>query len=148
MGILNNKEENKKKNKIDRETANDLFTNFCEDWEIDCDEAGMSQDDKIDFNSQKAKIVNAVMKGRLVYENEILTYTVSSKSSDAGKEIKIKRPLGAAYMEMDRYKDREGFHKTYAVLASMVGQSTSFFSKLDGIDLKPFMAVVTLFLAG
>lgn len=146
--MFDKKEENKKKNKIDRETANDLFSNFCEDWELDCDESGMTQDDKIDFDSQKAKIVNAVMKGRLVYENEILTYTVSSKSSDAGKEIEIKRPLGAAYMEMDRFKEREGVHKTYAVLAYMTGQPSSFFAKLDGIDLKPFMAVVTLFLAG
>jgi len=139
----------KKKNKVDRETASDMFMRFCEDWEIDCDESGMTQDDKIDFESQKSKIVNSVMKGRLIYENECLVYTVSSKSTGLeGQEIKIQRPKGAAYMEMDRFKDREGVHKTYAVLSAMTGQPSSFFAKLDGIDLKPFMAVVTLFLAG
>lgn len=140
----------KKKNVIDRETANNSFFQFCEDWEIDCDETGMSQDDKIDFDREKAKIVNAIMKGRMIYENECLIYTVSQKSSEktAGKEIKIQRPKGAAYMEMDRFKEREGVHKTYAVLAVMTGQSSAFFANLDGIDLKPFMAVVTLFLAG
>lgn len=138
-----------KKNKVDRETANDEFVRFCEDWEIDCDESGMTQDDKIDFQSQKSKIVNAIMKGRMIYENECLKYTVSDKSEKlAGNEVTIKRPKGAAYMEMDRFKDREGVHKTYAVLAAMTGQPDSFFAKLDGIDLKPFMAVVTLFLAG
>jgi len=139
-----------KKNKIDRETATDSFKLFCEDWEIDCDESGMSQDDKIDFNSQKAKIVNAIMKGRMIYDAGVLKYFISEKSGDKlqGKEILITRPKGAAYMEMDRFKEKEGVHKTYAVLAAMTGQDQSFYAKLDGIDLKPFMAVVTLFLAG
>jgi len=141
----------KKKNKIDRETAVDSFNLFCENWEIDCDESGMNQDDKIDFESQKSKIVNAIMKGRMVYDDSgIIKYTISEKSGEKlqGKEISIRRPKGAAYMEMDRFKDRQGVHKTYAVLSAMTGQDEAFFSKLDGIDLKPFMAVVTLFLAG
>ena len=139
-----------KEKKIEKSVAVEEFDQWCEDWEIDNETANMSDEEKTDFEGQKAKIVNAIRRGRLVFADGVFKYTISERSNDklSGQEIIIERPKGAALMEMDKYKDRQGVHKTYAVLAAMTKKESSFFSSLDGIDVKPFLAVVTLFLAG
>lgn len=131
--------------KVDLEMAEDEFNAWAEDWEIDTDTEDMNDEDKTGFNTQKLKLIRAMRFGRLEYdrEDETLKYTGKHKEG----EVKIKRPGGAALMAMDKYKDREGVHMQYAVLAAMTGKSSGYFSSLDGIDLKPYMAVVALFLA-
>ena len=131
--------------KVDLEMAEDEFNAWAEDWEIDTETEDMDDEDKTDFTTQKLKLIRAMRYGRLEYnrEDETLKYTGKIKEG----EVKIKRPSGAAMMAMDKYKDREGVHKTYAILAAMTGKSANYFSSLDGIDLKPYLAVVTLFLA-
>lgn len=131
---------------IDKETAELEFMRFCEEWEIDTATEDMNEEDKQGFDQQKNKIINAIKRGRLcVDEDGSLVYTLA-KSEDTGDVI-IKRPKGGALMEMDRYKDRESMHKIYSVLGAMTGKNANFFARLDGIDLKPFTAVVSLFLA-
>lgn len=123
------------------------FDRWAEAWEIDTDIESMTEEDRDGFRAEKAKLVNAMKRGRLVYDDteDVLIYTTDKQ--DENESVKIKRPKGAGLMEMDKYKDREGVHKTYAVLGTMTGKSPRFFSNLDGIDLKPFLSVVTLFLA-
>lgn len=130
---------------VDLETAESEFLKWAEDWEIDTATEDMNDEEKTDFEGQKIKIIRAMRYGRMAYdgESENLKYT----GKYALEEVSIKRPKGAALMAMDKYKDREGVHKTYAVMAAMTGKDASYFSRLDGIDLKPHLAVVTLFLA-
>ncbi len=128
---------------VDRETAKDEFNRFCEAWEIDDDTAGMDEEDKAAFEGNKAKIINAIMRGRLSFQDD------NTLLFDTGEEkITIKIPQGATYMEMDRYKDREGVHKAYAVLGGMTGKSPAFFARMDGRRLKPLMGIISLFLGG
>ena len=149
-------EENKaikKKSKyvIDKDTAENDFIDFCEEWEIDYEIDDMTDEDKEGFENQKDKIVKAIMRGRMAFDRDTNTmnYTFSDKSEkQAGETIKIARPKGASYMDMDGYKDTQLIRKTYAVLASMTRKSISYFANIDGIDLKPLQAIITLFLAG
>lgn len=129
--------------KIDFDTAKEEFNNFCDDWEIDNDIANMNDEDKTAFSGHEAKIINAIRRGRLKFDSEksVMIYNIE------GSEIVLSIPKGAAYMEMDKYKDREGVHKTYAVLGAMTGKNAAFFSNMDGRHLKTFMSVVALFLA-
>lgn len=136
-----------KKNTVDIQTATEEFNRFCEDWEIDFDESGMNAEEKVDFQSIKNKILKAIQKGRLAFDNGVLIYTISRTEKFIGQQVHIRRPQGAAYMEMDRYKDQEGVHKIYAVLGAMTGKEPSFFANMDGIDIKPFQSIVSLFLA-
>lgn len=127
---------------IDIDTAKEEFKNFCESWEIDNDTANMNDEDKTAFQGHEAKIINAIKKGRLKCgEDDTMIYTLD------GQDINISIPKGAALMEMDKYKDREGVHKTYAILGAMTGKNAAFFSNMDGRHLKVFMSVVALFLA-
>ena len=135
---------------VDKETASDEFDRFCEEWEIDDDVSCMSEDDQTGFESQKSKFISAVRRGRLSLNADgTLLYKFSNKSEKhKGESITIKRPLGSSYMEMDGFKDKQLIRKTYSVLASMTGKEIKYFSSIDGIDLKPLQAVITLFLAG
>jgi len=151
MGIFDKKEEEnqvKKPEVIDIETSTAEFDRFCEEWEIENDITSMAEDERIDFKKLKDQFISAVKKGRLSVNNDgTLRYDFSDKSP--GKEpITIKRPSGSSYMEMDKYKEQQGVHKTYAVLGAMTKHAPAYFSDIDGIDLKPLQAIITLFLAG
>lgn len=123
----------------------DEFNRWAEAWEIDIDVDDMTEEDRDGFRGHKQKLINAMKRGRLVYKDDedILEYTLLKSEG----VIKIVRPKGAGIMEADRYKAREGVHQIYAILGSMTAKPTNFFSNLDGIDLKPFLSVVALFLA-
>ena len=131
---------------IDKETAEQEFQTWADAWEIDTEVENMNEEEREDYEGQKVKILRAMRFGRMCYEQEAdrLVYTGAYMDDP----LPIVRPKGAGLMEMDRYKDREGVHKTYAVLGTMTKKNAAFFAKLDGIDLKPILAVLTLFLAG
>ena len=135
--------------KIDYKTAEEEFEKICEAWEIDIDINSMEEEEKVDFKGIKAKIIKAVRLGRLVYKGDgTMTYIVSKYSGElAEKELIIKRPKGSGLSAMDQFKEKAGVHKTFAVLASMISQPVQFLNNIDGIDLKPLLAISTLFLA-
>jgi hypothetical protein len=139
-----------KKFTIDEETALSEFESFCEAWEIDFDESTMNEDEKADFSRLKNQIMKAIKRGRLcLNEDETLSYTISKTKNPNknGKQLKISRPEGDAYLSMDQYKDGQGVHKFNAILARMTGHAVAYFNDFDGIDLKPLQAIVSLFLA-
>lgn len=138
------------KNKINRETALESFNQFCEDWEIEPDDMDLTEDDKIDFRSHRDKIVKAIMKGRLVFlpESSCLEYTISNKSDKLkDKVITLKRPKGANLRQSDRAKQGKDVEKTFMILASMLGDNINLCDQMDMIDLKPLLAISSLFLA-
>jgi hypothetical protein len=129
--------------KIDKETAELEFTCICEMWEIDCEIDDMDEEDRKSFEEQKRKIIYAIRRGRLTVDDEIV-YTLAYPEANC-TTVTIKRPKGQALMSTDRCKDKENFKRTYSILASMTGREVSFFSRLDGIDLKVLMAFFALF---
>lgn len=137
---------------IDYDTALDEFDRFCDAWELDNEESMMDEEEKIDFGRLKSQIIKAIRKGRLcMNEDETLEYTISEKTRNEkkqGQKLIIKRPCGATYLAMDKYKDGQGVHKFNAILGEMTSHASQYFSDFDGIDLKPLQAVVSLFLAG
>jgi hypothetical protein len=103
----------------------------------------------VDVKKLQGQIIKAIRLGRLSYmDDESLEYVFSEKSTkQSGQKISITRPKGSAYLGIDQYKEQQGAHKTYSILAMMTKKPISFFSDIDGIDLKPLQAIMTLFLA-
>jgi hypothetical protein len=85
--------------KIDKETAEIEFNNFCERWDIDNDIESLSDEDKTGFESQKSQIIKAIKKGRLsVNDDGTLNYTFSDFSEKLkGESITIKQ-IGRAHV--------------------------------------------------
>lgn len=132
--------------KIDKVSAEKEFEKICISWDLDNDTDEMNQDDLEDFKELKRKIIRAIRLGRLQYENDVINYTLQ-RPLESVKRIKIKRPCGNSYLNMDRFKDKETMHKSYAVLSDMTGYPISILSKIDGIDMKVIQGVMILFLA-
>jgi len=135
--------------KIDEQLAEEEFVKICEDWEIDIDESNMDSEEKIDFKSVKVKVIKAIRLGRLVYNSDgTIIYTLSKHSIDfVGTELTIKVPDGVAYTDMDQFKKDKDMHKTFTILSYMIGKPLPVINKLDGRDLKPLLALASLFLA-
>jgi hypothetical protein len=138
----------KKKNKIDKQTAEAEFVAFCEANDIDCDIDGMSDEDKKDFEPIKRRFVTACMQGRVTIDGRKIIYTPSEFTSvDFRDPVEIKRPDGHAFIAMDGYKETQSIHKLNGFLSAMTGQETKYFSKIDGGDWLFFRDIGTLFLS-
>jgi len=135
--------------KIDKETAEMYFDEWCESWEIDNDISEMKDKDKDGFEEHKSKIVKAIMKGRLIVNDEknIEYFFAFPELARGTQSVIIKRANGRAYSSMDKYGEKESIHKLYSVISVMTGKDYAFFLDLDGIDLKVLQAVAALFLA-
>lgn len=136
--------------KIDNETAELIFSQFCEDWDIDIDDSDMDEDSKVDFQKYKKTIIRKIKEGSLIYDesDETFNYTLKKSLSDGtnGGNITIKRSSGASSIGMDKYKENESMHKTFAKMANMIDKPVQFISRMDDIDIKILQAVFILFL--
>ena len=135
--------------KIDKETAEAEFDLFCDNNEIEHDEAAMNDDEKDSFSAIKKRFIKACMAGRVEVEGTSLKYTVSSFAPEgfAGNVLTIKRPGGHAFAAMDGFKDDRSISKQIAFMSAMTGREMKYFSKIDGSDWKFIQDISTLFLS-
>ena len=137
-------EENKKKMTL--EVAEKEFDRFVQEWDIDGSIDTMSGEDREAFKAQKDRIVRQILEGNAtVDEHGNIAYTLRHPQGSL-TELKFNVPNGAAYMAMDRYKERQGMHKLYAFMGESTSQPPALFSNMDGRDIKFCMGVTLLFL--
>lgn len=141
----------KKKEKIDKETASADFQRFASDWHLDIDESEMDEDDKRDFLTLKKRIMRAIQDGNLIYNSDetfTFYYYKPTVDTEDGRVTKITRPNPGNYLAMDNYKTDQTSHKTSAVIAKMINMQPAFVNnKIDGIDYKILISILTLFSA-
>jgi len=137
------------RNKIDRETAESEFDTFCENNEIEHDEAAMNDDEKTSFNAIKKRFIKACMAGRVEVEGTSLKYTISNFAPEGfrGDVLTLKRPGGHAFSAMDGFKDDRSIGRQIAFMSAMAGKEQKYFSKIDGSDWKFIQDISTLFLS-
>jgi hypothetical protein len=138
----------KKKDKIDKQTAEAEFVSFCEANDIDCDMDGMTDEDKADFAPIKRRFVTACMQGRVIVDGLKIIYTPSNFTvKEFQGPVEINRPDGHAFIAMDGYKETQAIHKLQGFVSAMTGQETKYFSKIDVRDWLFFRDIATLFLS-
>jgi len=138
------------KYEIDLKSAEEEFEKICDNWEIDIDISEMNEDEKVDFEGIKRRIIKAIRLKRLFCndDGDTLSYTVSKKSCEySGDVLTIKRPKGEASLSTDNYKIGKDAHKSFSYISAMVGKPVQYLSKLDGIDMKVIQSFVQLFLS-
>ena len=134
-----------KEPKIVREAAVLDFKRFVDTWEIDANIDAMNAEDKDSFNLQKERIIVQIMAGNATISETGDSVSYTPVHTEHG-EIAFRIPKGEAYMAMDRFKDRQGMHKLAGFMASMTGQPSQLFSRMDSRDVKFCMGVAILFL--
>ncbi len=131
--------------KVAKEVAEQEFEKFVEAMDLDVDTTDMDAEDLTAFNKQKNRIVRAIMKGSLTFnENGEAVYTIVNKRSKHTDAITFRERSGASLMAMDSKKKGQDVRKTYAVLADMCNVHPSVFAGLVGIDVKICEALFAL----
>jgi len=135
--------------KIDRETAESEFVQFCENNGIEHDETAINDEEKNSFSEIKRHFINACMDGRVEVDGTSLKYTVSKFSPDGfkGEVLTIKRPAGQSFVAMDGWKDERSVQRLLGFFSANVGKDMKYFTKLDIIDWKFLNSIATLFLS-
>jgi hypothetical protein len=106
----------------------------------------MDEDDRKSFEQVHRRVVNAIMEGSLVIDEEGQPVFTPKRAGADVNAITFYEPTGASYMAMDRKKKTEDMAKMFAVMADFTQTSAGLFSKMKNADLKVCIAVTTLFL--
>lgn len=135
---------------IAREVAEEEFNKLAQAWEIDTDTDAMDEDDRTGFATQRRRIVDAVMRGRLVFQPETATldYTLVQPPAAGPSMFTLRMPTGAAMMAFDGGKLGQNVGKLNRFIGHMTKQPAGFFGsdRCGGIDLRVFQGVAALFL--
>lgn len=133
---------------MDLEAAEREFDRFVEDWDIDGEvDDTWTQEDREAFEEQKRRLVRRIGKGWIVIGDDS-SVTIKLRHSDDIdlSEVVLRVPKGNAYVKLDIFKERENVKRMTSMLGSMSGQNPVMFAKMDARDLKPALAVATLFI--
>lgn len=166
------------KYKVDVSTAEAMFKEFCDGWDIDyhdlsdekkrivterdedgnTKEVGEQEESELEaFNEQKRKIIKRIMSGHAIYNNESesFEYTLVKGMRDAHgnkmadvKPLSITRGTESGAWGMTGNKSNDPFKVKDSRLASMTGLPIQTIGRFDPIDMKFLDAVLVLFLNG
>ena len=133
-----------KKIVVDKETAELEFNRFCDAWDIEneiADENDFEEkQDSADFEKAKRTIVNAIMSGRLILNDDSLPEFTTRND----QVVKFKGPTGETYTAMDKRKDP--LAKMVISLSQLTGRSPVVFNRMDKRDFVVCKAIWLLFL--
>jgi hypothetical protein len=135
-----------KQYKVNEETANQFFENWAYGMDIDIDTSKMDEDDATGFNNSKTKVIKAIMRGDLVFnDNDEAVYTpIRKNSKKCGEAITFHERTGASLLAQDGKKKNSEVKKTFAVMAEMCKCHPSDFANMAGVDLGVCMALFVL----
>lgn len=135
--------------KVTKEIAENEFLQWCEENDLETDEAGMSEDQKTVFTAVKSKFIKLIQKGRLVVDGSTFELTLSKFAPEgiAGTTVSVSHPTGSMWIGMDGRKQNEQMHKTQQAMSALTGKDTGWLSKIDAKDWGFLAEVVGLFLS-
>lgn len=133
------------KPKVALEVAEEEFTRFVEEMDLEFDERGMDDEDRAAFRECKRRLIKAMVSGALVIDEK--GRPVYSPRSDDGGPITFSEPRGGDISQMDSKKTNHTIGKTRALMAAMTHQPEQRFAKLANRDLKVCESILILFLA-
>jgi len=129
--------------KIDKESATAEFMRFCEAMDIDTDyKENRDDDDAKGFFENRAVIVEAIMKGSLIVNDEgEPVYTFK------GTPLTFHEPCGRDFMAMDGKKDTAQFKKMFHLMGSICRTAPNVFANMPQRHLKICQAITIFFMA-
>jgi len=132
--------------KVALEVAEQEFARFASEMDLDVDESEMTREDLDSFLPRKRRIVRAIMKGHLVF-NEDAEPVFTPQKGDRSP-LTFYEWEGKDLSAMDKAKENETNEKQNAFLARWTKTHPERFEKMKGRDYKVCTALSSLFLAG
>lgn len=133
------------KEKVAVEVAEQEFERFVEAMDLDLNTSDMDADDLAGFNKQKRRIIRAITRGHLVFnENGEAVYTPKHPRTSHKDPITFHERTGASIMAMDGKKKGHDAAKMYSILAEMCKVHPKTFAGMVGEDVKVCEALFAL----
>lgn len=131
--------------KLAADAAKVEFERFANAWDLDLDTSEMTEEDEKSLQDAKRPILRGLCRGdiRVTDDGDLSIDLKFGKKKGETVEVKIDR---ADMLVMDRFKDKQNFHKLNAYVATLCGQPPKFYAMLDPRDQKRVRAPVQLFL--
>jgi len=129
------------------EVAEREFERFVEAMDLDVAQDAMDEEDRKDFSNQKRLFLREVKRGKLSVDEQ--GQPVFRPSGCAEEQaLTFHEPVGANFVEMDRYKESQSVKKTNALLDAMTKTSPKRFASMKNRDYKVCAAIMAFFLGG
>ena len=133
---------------VDRETAELEFNKWAAAMDLTAklDPATLDDADRKEVATEKRRLVDAIMDGRLVV-NDKGEFVFTPVTEERPQPILFSEPSGAALMAIDKAGERENVRKSFNVLAEITGQNVPRYARMKNRDLSVCTAILILFLA-
>lgn len=133
--------------KISREVAEAELERFLSEMDLQMrtDPSRLDSDDQKKLREVKENVVQSLMSGRLVIDDEGCPVYHPVKGDP--KPIKFNEPGGADLMAMDKFKQTQTIAKQNAILGAMTGEGPQRFANMKQRDLNVCSDLLMLFLA-
>ena len=113
------------------EVANGEFDRICGFMRIMTDETRMKDEEKEDYVSAKADLVDAIMDGAITVDDEGKPTFIS----ECEKEFTFRRLTGADFLDLDKYKATQQMKSGLRLVANMCNVEIKNMSNLMGDDM-------------
>ena len=131
--------------KVAEDVAEQEFEDFIKAMDLDMDTAGMDAEDLTGFHKLKRRVIKAITRGNLVFNDEWeAVYTPTHKRTTHKDPITFHERAGSSIVAMDGKKKGHDAAKMYAVLGSMCEVPPKTFSNMVGEDIKVCEALFSL----
>ena len=134
---------------ISEEVAKEQFEQFCEYYDFDAEDA-TAEDVRVALDAATARIIKAIMRGRLEVKDvdgDITVRQVLKHPMGDVSELSYGVLTGKAKIAMEKKKKQDDHHgKIYALLGSLSGLGEGAISSLRGADLSTAECVGMVFL--
>lgn len=138
----------KKENPVALEVAERAFEDWVVAMDLDLDTSDMDAEDLTGFNNQRKKIIIAIQRGALTFNDDgEAVYVAQNEKSKHKEPITFHERTGASIMAMDGKKKNHDAAKMYSVLADMCKVHPKVFAGLVGTDVKVCEALFSLLMA-
>mgnify|MGYP005826493601 CR=1 FL=1 len=125
--------------------AEQEFDKFIDAMDLDVDPATMDAEDKTAFDKLKRRVVRAIGRGALIFNDSgEAVYTPYHKNSKRKEPITFHERSGADLIAMDKTKKGATVSQTYAIMGAMCKEPPSVFAGLVGPDIKVCEALFAL----
>lgn len=127
--------------KIDKETATAEFDRFKSSMRLRLDREGMDENDRRDVKDDIEILINEIMEGRLVIDDEGRPVYQPLE----GEALTFKRPKGGQIAVIDKKKEAHKIAQLQAIIGALCDKPASQIAAMDWADIDICAIIVGLF---
>ena len=140
-------EERKQKSRIGRDVAESELRRWMSSMKLVISTTGMDAEDRTQLDLNNRRIINAILDGRLVIDQDGVPVYTPRDSVDRSP-IRFPRPKGKDLMQSDLFKKNHDVTKAFAIMAATSHESLDRYGEMESTDLYVCLAIAGMYNGG